>query len=390
MKTKEVIILFLLINICIAFAAELTIEPEKINAKTSETITACIKLNNNQSIYGADFRINRPQGLSLTNYEFLNRTNNSMTSMKELKNEIRFGILFSPNSTGLKAGDDCIIKLTYNATRTSNTELNLTGVFLSDAKGQEIHATTKGSNITITQPSAHLSCSDKIAYQGETTKINIYAKTNNTNIGGIDFTQEYDSRLSYMTASLPQSLSAAILATHPSSKKIRFAIANMNITGTNHILTINYDIIGSSGISVLNFKDITISDTEGNLITTTSENCKIDIEKFPSPPSAAGSGSGGGGGITKKTNKEKKASTEAPASMEDYYSSFTNPKKTSTEKKEPVFTTQNQEKKEETRTEKPEKKTIKKKTGTKSLPLALISLTALIGLGVVLLFQLKK
>ncbi|RLE46614.1 hypothetical protein DRJ25_03920 [Candidatus Woesearchaeota archaeon] len=387
MKTKEVIILFLLINICIAFAAELTIEPEKINAKTSETITACIKLNNNQSIYGADFRVNKPQGMSLTNYEFLNRTNNSMTSMKELKNEIRFGILFSPNSTGLKAGDDCIIKLTYNATRTSNTELNLTGVFLSDAKGQEIHATTKGSNITITQPSAHLSCSDKIAYQGETTKINIYAKTNNTNIGGIDFTQEYDSRLSYMTASLPQSLSAAMLATHPSSKKIRFAIANMNITGTNHILTINYDIIGSSGISVLNFKDITISDTEGNLITTTSENCNIEIEKFPSPPSAAGSG-GGGGGSSKKTDKKKtKASTEAPASAQDYYSSFTDAKK---ETKEPVFTTQNQEKKEETRTEKPEKKTIKKKTGTKSLPLALISLTALIGLGVVLLFQLKK
>ena len=387
MKTKEVIILFLLINICIAFAAELTIEPEKINAKTSETITACIKLNNNQSIYGADFRVNKPQGMSLTNYEFLNRTNNSMTSMKELKNEIRFGILFSPNSTGLKAGDDCIIKLTYNATRTSNTELNLTGVFLSDAKGQEIHATTKGSNITITQPSAHLSCSDKIAYQGETTKINIYAKTNNTNIGGIDFTQEYDSRLSYMTASLPQSLSAAMLATHPSSKKIRFAIANMNITGTNHILTINYDIIGSSGISVLNFKDITISDTEGNLITTTSENCNIEIEKFPSPPSAVGSG-GGGGGSSKKTDKKKtKASTEAPASAQDYYSSFTDAKK---ETKEPVFTTQNQEKKEETRTEKPEKKTIKKKTGTKSLPLALISLTALIGLGVVLLFQLKK
>lgn len=385
MKTKEVIILFLLINISIAFSAELTLEPETINTKTGEEFTINIVLDNNENVYGLDFKLNNINGMELTNYEFLNRTNNSMTNVVQQSDYVRFGILFSPNTAGILPGEGNMIKLTYNASDALNEHLLFSNVFLSDDSGNSIQTATKGSNITIIQPTARLSCTNTYGYNGETITIQIHANRINTDIGGIDFYQNFDNKLRYITASKTTATNNAMLATNPESGRVRLGLVGTNITETTHILDVKYEIIENSGISILNFSDTTISDIDGNLLNTESNNnCEIEIEEINTP--AGDSGSSGGGGISNSDSQN--TATPAPVNAWDSHSSLLDGE----DYDEPAFFTQTEpeEVEEKSGLTVIDEETTKKKTKGRSMPLAIITLTALIGLAVVVVFELKK
>jgi len=395
MKIKEAIILLLLMNISIAFAAELTLEPEIINTKTEEEFTIDIILKNNESIFGIDFKLNKINGLNLLDHKFLNRTNNSMTNVAEQNEYMRFGILSSPNSTGISAGNKSIIRLKYKANNSIDGDLSFSNVFLSNKNGQAVSTTTKGSNITIVQPKASLSCIGDEGRKDETVTIKVYADIENSEAGGIDFYQNYDNKLRFITAEKTAATNNAILAINAQSGKIRIALAGVNITGITHILNLKYEITTSVyGDSDLEFTDITISDVDGELLSSSQNNdCSVTILGAINNPSGP-SGSGGGGGSNAENNAQNQ-NTETPSSLMDSYSSLLDkgyPKESDGKNNEQVFYTQTEPEHKEEKTEKEEitEETNEKKTKNRSLPLALITLTALIGLAVVVVFELKK
>ena len=394
MKRKEAIILFLLINISIALAAELKLEPQTISKITGEEFTIDIILENNENIYGVDFKLNNINGLNLIGYEFLNRTNNSITTVLEQGNYLRVGILFSPNTTGILPGNAALIRLTYNATDAIDSQLLFSEVFLSEENGGEVQTIKKGADITIILPSAYMSCENTYGYNGETVNVQIHANRINTDIGGVDFYQNFDSKIRYISASATAQANG-MLQSNPENNKVRLALAGINLTETTHIIDVKYEIMADSGISELNFSAVEISDTNGNLLNIESNNnCEIEIEQINLPSDTGGSAGGGGGGSSSDSqNNNQNTATPGSSNVWDSFSSAIDNEEDFNEKTdEPVFYTQtkSEEKEENTETEKIDKEANKKKTKGRSLPIALITLIALIGLAVMVVFEVKK
>ncbi len=369
--------MLVLLLIPITYAAELFLIPKSAEANIGENFTINIFLENTESVYGLDFKLNKINGIELIDYEFLNILNNSMTNFVNNTNDIRFGILFAPDTNGLIAGNESIIKLTYKANDEINNQLNFSNIFLSNKNGNQIQTSTTGAELSITEKEqAYLTCTGGSGKKGEIVTIIVYAQTN-TEIGGIDFNQNYNTKIEYKTAEKTTATSEAILALNPESNKIRIAIAGTNINAPTPIVDIKYEITGDSGDVLLTFSNITISDTNGMLIETSqSDNCYIYIEQT-SEPETPQAGTGGGGDSSKDQNTK---------SAYDTYTSQLNKKTPATE--EPTFFTQiKPEKKEEPKVE--EKKE-PEKTKRRTLPIVIMALLTAAGLGAVIIFELKK
>lgn len=393
MRKKEAIILFLLLNISLVFATELNIEPETISSQPGEIFSINIMLQNNENIFGIDFQLNKINGLELLNYSFLNRTKNSMTNVVEQEEFIRFGIIFSANTTGITIGNERIIKLNYNSTQILNEELLFSKIFLSDKKGQEIQTNTTGTNIIIKERNADLTCVGTEGAKDDKIIIKIYAEPEEVDIGGLDFYQNFNNEITYISTSKTTATNNALIVVNPETEKIRIAMAGVNITEKTHILDITYEINNPQQSTVeLDFSDITISNTKGELISLSQSNiCSIKInEKTEITIPSSGSSRGGGGGINKVKENTEEKTKQISTNLLDSYTSLLNknPEENKEKKTEPVFFTQEKPAEIEENIKSEEQEETKK--SKKSIPFAIITLTALIGLAVVVVFELKK
>ncbi len=392
---KEVIILMLLL-MPFVYATELIISPEITENDIGENFTIDIVLENNESLYGLDFKLNKINNLELVDYAFLNRTNNSMTNFVEETNTYRFGILFATNTNGLTTGNGAIIRLTYQGNETLEEELLFSNVFLSDKNGNEIQTNTNQANVTITEPAqpitnnAHLTCTGSYGYQGETVTIQIYLHNNKTDIGGIDFYQNFGSKVIFKSATTTSATTNGMLATNPETGKVRIGIAGVNITQTETIiLNVKYEITAATGGSILTFSTVKISDTEGNLIEITTnkmDDCTIDIETLPDN-SNTGIGAGGGSDSS-NSNSNTNANTNAGGGITPYTSLLGKQKTKEIEQEQPVFHTQTTE--EETEESEKEETTVVKKRTSKAVPIAIVGVTALMGIALYFVFGYRK
>lgn len=403
---KELIItaIILLLNIILVSGAELRLSPELITTKTGDTFEINIILENNQNIYGLDLSIENLTNINLVSYEFTDRTNNSMKTLTQTTDKIRIGVLYSKNETGITQGNESIIKLILNASEIYQNIIIPVKTYLSDENGTSIQTTTKGSNVTIIKPTAYLSCTDNYGEDGDIVTTTIKIHPNNTEIGGIDFKQNYDTKVSYTTASKTTETNNAILSTNPESGKIRIVLAGTNITQTTNIATINYEITSTTaGKTNLSFEDISISETNGKLIfIEQSQNCEIDIDaKSTTPPSTGGStgGGGGGSGSSNQPSQEQPTELKNPSSSFDAYASLLGKQNNQDNQEENIQKQEITEKTyiqkedknmEETSEKIQEEQTTEKTTKRRSVPLAIISLTALAGLGIVFVYEIRN